>query len=410
MLSLHEIFVVLILLIASAFFSAAETAIFSLSPIERRRILQAHPKKGKIVQYLLERPRRTLITILIGNNLVNILGSAVVSLLAIRFFGKLGVGVAIALFTVLLIIFGEIIPKALAVRHNERISSGMAYALHFIAKILFPIREAVRWITDWTLSFLVREKVRETDRISDRELQSLIQIGAEEGVLDQDEAKRLSKLFELGERSVNEIMTPRTEMIAFDIQQSRDDLEFLLRNYHYTHIPVYQENLDNILGVIFAQEVMLYSERSIRQLLRDPYHVPETKRIDELLFEMRKTKVHCALCVDEYGGTAGLVTLEDILEEIFGEIYDEYAQEEKKVARTGKDECLVDGLILLKDFNEIMGTEFVSEGSETLGGFIFEQLGRIPKLKEAVKIGHFIFEVRELDKQRIAKIFAKKVV
>lgn len=403
-----EIIGLVLLLFGSAFFAAAETAIFSLSPIERRRIQTQYPRLGRIVLYLLERPRRTLIAILIGNNLVNILGSAMVSLIALRCLGNLGIGVAIAVFTVTLIIFGEIIPKAFAVRNNERISVAAALPLHYFAMLIAPVRVAVRSVTDWTLSLIVRGKVKETDKISDQELQSLIQIGAEEGILDEDESKRLSRLFELGERSVNEIMTPRTELVAFDIQESRDELETLLKQYHYTHIPVYHETLDNVLGVINAQEVMLYPEKSIRQLLSPPHHVPETKRIDELLFEMRKMKISCALCVDEYGGTAGLVTLEDVLEEIFGEIYDEYDREEKPLVKLAKDEYLVDGMILLKDFNEFTGTDFASEVSETLGGFILEKLGRIPKHKETVKLGSFFFEIRELDKQRIAKIHARR--
>jgi len=408
MISVHFVLMLILIFLASAYFSSSETAIFSLSPIERRRVGQQYPRAGKWVLYLLERPRRTLIAILIGNNLVNVFGSAMVSIVAIHCFGEMGVGIAIPAFTVLLIIFGEIIPKAVAVRNNEFVSIVTAFPLHVFAMLIMPLRSFVRFITDRTLSLIIREKVKETDRLSDQELQSLVQIGAEEGILDQDEAKRLSRLFELGERSVNEIMTPRTELVAFDIQESREELETLLKQYHYTHIPVYQDTLDNILGVINAQEVMLYPEKSIRQLLTPPFHVPETKRIDELLFEMRKTKVYSALCVDEYGGTAGLVTMEDILEEIFGEIYDEYDEEEKILIRVAKDEYLVEGMILLKNFNETAGTDFSSEDSETLGGFILEKLGRIPKLKETVKIGNYIFEIRELEKQRIAKIHARK--
>jgi len=408
MISVHFVLMLILIFLGSAFFSSSETAIFSLSPIERRRVGQQYPRAGKWVLYLLERPRRTLIAILIGNNLVNVFGSAMVSIVAIHCFGEMGVGIAIPAFTVLLIIFGEIIPKAVAVRNNEFVSIVTAFPLHVFAMLVLPLRSFVRFITDRTLSLIIREKVKETDRLSDQELQSLVQIGAEEGILDQDEAKRLSRLFELGERSVNEIMTPRTELVAFDIQESREELETLLKQYHYTHIPVYQDTLDNILGVINAQEVMLYPEKSIRQLLTPPFHVPETKRIDELLFEMRKTKVYSALCVDEYGGTAGLVTMEDILEEIFGEIYDEYDEEEKVLIRVAKDEYLVEGMILLKYFNETAGTDFSSENSETLGGFILEKLGRIPRLKETVKIGNYIFEIRELEKQRIAKIHARK--
>ncbi len=402
---------VFFLLVCGAFFAASETALFSLSPIQKRRLQEKHPKTGRIVNFLLEHPRRTLIAILIGNNLAHILATAIVSITTIHWLGERGVGVAIALFTTLLIMFGEIIPKTVAVRNNETVGMVTAMPLNYFAMAIMPVRLLVRWITDWTLSLIIREKLTQSDKISEKELQALIEIGQDEGVLDKREGERLARLFELEERSVKEIMTPRTDLVAFDIQENREELTRVLQRYHYTYMPVYQDNLDNILGVISTQELMLNPEKSIRQLLKPPYYIPETKRIDELLFEMKKNKIYFALCVDEYGGTAGLVTLEDILEEVFGEIYDEYARQDNPTAvKVGKDEFLLDGKISLKDFSDLLGVDIFSEASETVSGFILEKLGRIPKIKETVKVNNLLFEIREVDRQRIAKIHVRKLI
>ncbi len=401
---------VIFLLLATAFFAASETALFSLSAIERRRLDARHPKVSKLVNYLLENPRRTLIALLIGNNFVHILASAMVSLMAIRLLGQSGVGIAIALFTVLLVVAGEIIPKTVAVRNNEALSVLTAYPLHYFAKAIMPLRRLVRAVTDWTLSLLIHEKIGPADKISEKELQALIQIVQEEGILDQAEGERLERLFQLEGRSVKEIMTPRTELIAFDINEDRGELARMVQKYHYTYMPVYSEGMDHILGMISTQELMLYPEKNIQELLRPPYYIPETKRIDEILLEMKKTKVHFAICVDEYGGTAGLVTLEDILEEIFGEIYDEYAKKETLFGKVGRDEFIVDGKIPIQKFNELLNVEISSEVSETLGGYVLERLGRIPKLKETFRLENFYFEIREVDRQRISKVFVRRVV
>lgn len=405
----HTIIVIL-LLFAAAFFAAAETALFSLSAIERRRLDARYARASKIIHYLLERPRRTLIALLIGNNLVHILSSAIVSVMAIHLLGERGVGVGIAFFTVILVVAGEILPKTFAVRNNEIVSMLTAYPLHYFAKAIMPLRRLVRGVTDWTLALLIHEKIGPADKISDKEIQALIQIVQEEGVLEATEGERLERLFRLEGRSVKEIMTPRTELIAFDINEDRGELARMVRKYHYTYMPVFREDLDHVVGMISTQELMLCPEKSVTELLRPPYHIPETKRIDELLLEMKKTKIHFAICVDEYGGTAGLVTLEDILEEIFGEIYDEYAKKETFFTKLGRDEFIVDGKIPIQKFNELLNGEISSEASETLGGYILEKLGRIPKLKETFRLDNWYFEIREVDRQRIAKVFVRRVL
>jgi CBS domain containing-hemolysin-like protein len=274
---------------------------------------------------------------------------------------------------------------------------------------MYPARILVRKITDATLSLLVRDAAARGDHLSEKELQVLIQIGQEEGILEKAEGKRLDRLFELGDRSVKEIMTPRTDLIAFDIRGKRDALHHLLENYHYTYLPVFRDSPDQILGVISVQEVMLNPDRAVAEFLRPPYYVPETKKIDELLFEMRKDKVPFAICVDEFGGTSGLVTHEDIVEEIFGEIYDEHSKEERLIKKLGRDEFLINGRVSLKDLNEAVGAHFRSPSSETLNGFILEKLGRIPKPKETLRLGDFLFEVKEMEKRRIKKVALKRL-
>jgi CBS domain containing-hemolysin-like protein len=408
MIYIPELMACFALVVSAAFFAAAETALFSLSTIERKRIQSRHLFLSRYVDFLLDHPRRTLIAILIGNNLVHILASAIASVLAIRILGDQGVAFVIAAFTMFLVFFGEILPKTFAVRSNEWTGVLTALPLHYFAKAVMPLRQMVRAVTDSALALLVREARGETDKMSDKQFRALIQIGQEEGVLEDAEARRLARLFQFEERSIREIMTPRTELIAFDIQEPREAFQRLLETYHYSYMPVYRETLDHILGVISTQEIMLHPEKSVEELLKPPYYVPETKRIDDLLFEMKQSGMRFALCVDEYGGTAGLVTLEDILEEIFGEIYDEYAKEETVLVKVGRDEFLVDGKISLAQFNEALRVHLASEVSETLAGYVMEKLGRIPKLKETIRTETLILEVRAIERQRIAKVFVKK--
>lgn len=398
---------VLIALFAlSAFFSSTETALFSLSQIERRRLSQQHPRIGKVVERLLSEPRRTLITILISNNLVNVAAASVVTLLAISQLGEEGVGVTIALFSLVLIVFGEITPKVFAARNDIFFSLICAVPLDIIARIFLPLRVVFRTISNYVLSFIIKDKAK-TDLISEDELKALVRISEEEGALRKEEERMIRHLIDLGKRPVKQIMVPRPDLVAFDIQDGREKLVELIKKYHHTYIPVYEGSLDHMVGVIAVQEFMLDTKGRLKEIVHQPIFIPETKPIDEVLEEFRSTKKEFAICVDEYGGTAGLVTIEDILEEIFGEFYDEYAKTEPSVKQMDSGN-LVQAVISLHDLNEKLGLHLKSELSETLGGWILEKLGRIPKPHETFTFEDVEFEIAEVAKQRILRVLIRK--
>lgn len=388
------------LFVLSALFSASETALFSLSKIQRRRLGERLPFFAKWVNYHLEHPRRILITILIGNLLVNIIATSLVTLIVLRYFGARYLSPAMVVFTVLLVLAAEIIPKTFAVRKNESVALYAALPLQVFAVLIYPLRRIVRRVTDRVLDFVVHDKREHHDEISEEELKTLLKIGEEEGVLDRQERYMLQKIFDLGERPVRDIMTPRIDLAALNKDDPRQKQLQVVQEFHFTHFPVYQHSLDNILGVLSVQEFVLNPDTPIQDHLKQPLFVPELKRIDDLLAEFRAQNQSFALCVDEYGGTAGVVTLEDILEEIFGEFYDEYAKVENPIRPLGHGEYIVEAKTPLADFNEHFSTHLKSEEASTLGGFVLEKLGRVPEKGQQLNTPECEIRIHDVIRQR----------
>ncbi len=396
------------LFVASAFFSATETALFSLSKMEKRRLAERAPRLVHWILHHLEHPRRTLITILIGNLLANTLSAAIVTLLALHYFGPKAVGIFILIYTVVLIVFCEILPKVIAVRKNEQLSLAFAFPLQIFAIVIFPLRYLTRLLTDRLLSFIIHEKKEHPDMISEEELKTLVKIGEEEGVLDRQERYMIQKIFDLGERPVRAIMTPRIDMIGLDIQDASSQHIEILKRYHFSQLPVFEGSMDHILGVISVQDYMLSPDRNLKLLLRQPLFVPDTKRIDDLLEEFRKKHQGISICVDEFGGTAGIVTLEDILEEIFGEYYDEYAKVENPIRPVGQGEFLAEAKVGLQQFNEFFATELKAGEATTLGGYILEKLGEVPEKGKTLETDELVIRIHDVIRQRILSVIVKR--
>lgn len=395
--------ILLVLFLLSAFFSASETAIFSLSKMERRRLQQAHPVLARAVFKHLDHPRQSLIAVLIGNLAVNTLAAAIVSVLVLHYLGPGMLGIAIVLFSFLTIFFAEILPKTVAVRKNERIALICAIPLQAVSFLLGPFRLLVRWITDVIMHFLIPEKKEHSDEISEEELKTLVKIGEEEGVLDRQERRMIQKLLDLGERAVKDIMTPRTALAALDVEEPREKHLEIIRKFHFSHFPVYQGTLDNLLGVVPVQEYVLEEKIPVAQLVKEPLFIPEFKRIDDLLSEFRAKNQGFAVCVDEYGGTAGIVTIEDIFEEIFGEFYDEYAKPENPVRTLGHHEFLVDAKIPLAEFNEHFGFALESEETTTLAGFILEKIGEVPEKGKVLDLPECQIRIHDVIRKRLIR-------
>lgn len=396
-----------ILFLLAAFFAGTETALFSLSRMERRRVLERHPRLGKLVDDLLTHPRRAIVTLLIGNNTVHIAAAAIATILALEFFGPTGVGIAVTCFTLFLIFFGEFLPKIFAVRNNEWLAPLTAPLLEIFAGIFLPPRRIIQWVSDWILGFLIPGTKESPQLISAQELKVLVKIGEEEGILDRDERRMIQKLFELGERPVRSIMTPRTDLVALRLGDPWEKQVGVMRNSHFSHFPVYQESLDQITGMVLTQEVILSGEHEFEKFVKPVVYVPDLKRIDELLRDFQKTEDRFAVCVDEFGGTAGVVTLEDILEEIFGEFYDEYACPEQPIRDGGTGEYLVEAKISLAQFNEFFHSRLRSKETETLSGFILEKLGRVPRKNDVLELPNFHFRIHDMARQRIVKVMVR---
>lgn len=404
-----HLIILAVLFLFSFFFSASETALFSLSKLDKRKIKEQYPHLSKWIFVHLQAPRKILGTILIGNLAVNSLATATVTLVALKLFGRAQLGIIMTALTIFLIVFCEMFPKILAVRLRIKIALGVSLPLQFFVVLLAPFRILMRFATDSILSLLVHEKIEHSDMISEKELKVLVKIGEEEGVLGGQERHMIQKLLELGERPVRDIMTPRTDLIGLDIEALSEKHEELIRKYHFSRLPVYQGSIDHILGIVESQNYLLQESISgIKQVMLEPLFIPESKRIDDLLETFKIKNESFAVCVDEFGGTAGVVTQEDILEEIFGEFYNEYAKVENPIRRLGEDVYLVEGKINLSEFNNFFSSSLAAEEVTTLGGYLFEKMGVVPAKGAKFTTEHFDFVVQDMVRQRIHQVMVRR--
>ncbi|MEA3560249.1 MAG: hemolysin family protein [Candidatus Omnitrophota bacterium] len=396
-------------LVLSAFFSSSETALFSLNKLQVRKINITSPGSGKVISRLLDFPRRTLITILIGNMAVNIGLTSIIAFLFIQVLGDKGIGPAIGLVTFLLLIFGEVTPKLLAIKNPEKFSSFSARPLEIFARIIFPVRKLLGIISDSILSIFIKDVELKKAFVTQKELKNLVSISQEEGVLEKEERDMIESLLEFGEREVKEIMVPRTDIVACQISVSWDMLVNLMKDSHHTRIPIYEGSLDNIIGVILTKDFMLSPHRDIKKFIRPVAVIPESKKIDDLLIELRAKNLTLAVVIDEYGGTAGLVTREDILEEIVGEIYDEYDKVEQPVEYPDEQTAVVSGKLSIKDINEELRLHLPLDKGETLSGLLLSLFGHIPLAGEKLRYQGLQFKIENVKKRRIDKVAILKL-
>ncbi|MEA3328252.1 MAG: hemolysin family protein [Candidatus Omnitrophota bacterium] len=404
-----QLVLLVIFLALSAFFSSSEAALFSLNKLHVRKISISSPGKGKVISHLLDFPRRTLITILIGNMVVNIGFASTATFLLMRLLGNKGVGVAIAVVTFLLLVFGEVTPKLLAIKNPEKFSSFCAKPLEVFARIIFPVRKVLGAISDSILSLFIKDIELKKPFVTQKELKNLVSISQEQGVLEREEKDMIESLLEFGEREVQEIMVPRTDIVACDIGASWDTLANLMKDSLHTRIPIYQGSLDNIIGIILTKDFMLSPHRDLKKFVRPVAIIPESKKIDDLLIELRAKKLTLAAVIDEYGGTAGLVTKEDILEEIVGEIYDEYDKVEKPIEHLDQQTVMVSGKLSIKDVNEELRLHLPLDRGETLSGLLLSLFGHIPLTGEKLNYRDLQFKIEDVKKRRINKVTILKL-
>ncbi|MCL6582064.1 MAG: CNNM domain-containing protein [bacterium] len=398
------------LLILSAFFSGSEAAMMSLNRLRIAYLAKRRQsKKAQLIDQLLEQKKGMLSTILVGNNFANVAASSVATALAIALWGRSGILYATIIITLILLIFCEITPKIYASRFPEKIASVVVHPIAWCMSLLRPAVSAVNLLSDLLLKLVVPSgEGRKMPLISEEEILAAISMGEEEGVVEKEEGKMLMSIFELASISVKEIMIPRTEMICIEEKASYNEVVRLIEQSGRSRIPVYRESIDNIVGTIYSRDLISFQGSpksfSLAKIMHPPFFIPESKKALSLLAEFKERKMHLALVVDEYGGIEGLVTLEDVLEEIVGDILDEYDRKREWIKYLPDGKILVDGHASIREINRSLNTNIPHEEFQTLSGLILDQLGHIPAKGESVSYGGYLLTVSSMRRQRISKV------
>jgi len=401
------------LLVLSAIFSSAETAFLSTNKIRLRNLQEDGDKKADLVLDLLENQNRLISTLLVGNNIVNISSSALATKMATDYFGDAGVGIATGIMTLLVLVFGEVVPKNLAAAHAEGWAMFIAPFMKVMSVILTPVVVLLTKLSDTVVRFSKKNK-EEDQTITEDEFKILVNVGQEEGVFDESETEMINSIMEFDETYVKAIMVPRIDIVAVDVEDSINEVLRLIIDGGHSRIPAYEDSIDNIVGILYAKDIFEhldadFNELKVKALIRDAYYIPETKKVSDLLNELRLKKVHMAIILDEYGGTNGLVTIEDLIEEIIGDIQDEYDVEEDLIVMHSDNQLVADARAPIGDVEEAFDVELdeeILEDSEadTIGGLAFEHLGGIPEVDDEVTVGRFLIRIVNVSGRRITKV------
>lgn len=407
---------VVVCLVLSAFFSSSETALTTVNLIRIRNLADNGDKAAAWVLKARRDQSKMLGAILIGNNVVNLSASSMLTVLVTDVFGSQAVGAATGVLTLLVLLFGEITPKTIATLEAEKNALRFARVICLLMTILTPVIFVVNLLSGGVLRLLGVDPNKPTDSITEDELRTIVEVGHEKGVIESEEKEMINNVFDLGDSVARDIMVPRIDMSFVDVEASYEELMEIFRRDHYTRLPVYEDNTDNVIGIINMKDLILLEDRaafSVRDYLRQPLFTFESKKLSELMIEMRKTSNNIVIVLDEYGATAGLITLEDILEEIVGDIRDEFdADEEDELKEISKGEYLADGSMNLDDINDRLGLELASEDFDSLGGFMIDRLEHLPAEGEEVDTEEVRLVVEKVNKNRIDKvhIYVKKTV
>lgn len=403
-----QILIVIGLLALSAFFSSSETAMMAVNKIRVRNLADAGLSSAQTLMKVLDNQPKMLSAILIGNNIVNISASSLATILVTRAFGDMYVGVGTGILTLLVLIFGEITPKTSATLYSETMALRFAKPISMIMQVLTPVIFIVDKLSQGVLRLLHVDPNKKQDAITEDELRTIVEVSHEEGVIESDEKKMIYNVFDFGDSVAKDIMVPRIDMTFIDVDATFSEVIEVFREVKYTRYPVYEETTDNVIGIINIKDLLLTENQKkfcIRDYLREPLYTYEFKKTAELMVELRKTQNNIAIVLDEYGATAGLITLEDMLEEIVGEIRDEYDEDEEDlIRRIGPREYVVEAAMKLDDLNDQLGLDLESEDYDSIGGFIIGLLDHLPEEGEEVTHKTLRFVVDKVDRNRIDKI------
>jgi len=403
-----QIISLVILLGISAFFSASETALMTLSKIRLRHMVDSQIYGAALINKLLKNPSKLLGAILVGNNVANIGASALATSLAIKYLGDSGVGIATAVMTILVLIFAEITPKSLATQNSEKIALKVARPLSMLTFVLNPLIVVLIYITNTIVKIFGGEIDKQKPFITEEELKTMVNVSHEEGVLEGEEKQMIYNVFDFGDSKAKDVMTPRTDMIVANKNATYNELIQIFKDEQFSRLPIYEDTVDNIIGVLYIKDLIFYEDGkdkfNIEKHMRIPYFTYEFKSTVDLFADMRLKRVPIAILLDEYGGTSGIVTIEDLVEEIVGDIDDEYDDNTDKIEVIKEDEFIVDGDTKISMVNEMIGLNIESEDFDSIGGFVTGIHGRLPKTGETINYNDTKFIILNTSKNRIIKM------
>lgn len=407
-----QLITVIILLCLSAFFSSSETALTTVNQIRMRTLADNGDKRAARVLRVTGNPGKMLSAILIGNNIVNLSASSISTSLAIHLFGNTGAGIATGILTFLILIFGEVTPKTMATIKADSMSLTAAAPIGFLMKILTPVIFIINKLS-LGLMFLLHVNIKDAQKkMTEEELRTIVDVSQENGVIEHEERDMIHNLFDFGDAEAKEIMVPRIDMTFVQADATYQEVLDIFRQDMFTRLPVYEDSTDNVIGIINMKDFLLQNdtpEFSVRNLLREPYFTYEHKNTADLFLEMRKSSISLAIVLDEYGVTAGLITLEDLLEEIVGEIRDEYdADEEDDITRISDREFYVLGSANLNDVSEALSLHFTSDDYDTIGGYCLGLLDHLPEKNEIILTdNNILLRIDRMEKNRIERIYIR---
>lgn len=399
----------LVLLLLSAFFSSAETSMTTVNKIRIKALADEGNKRALTLLKILEDSGKMLSAILIGNNIVNISMSSLATTLAIRFFGNTAVGIVTGVLTLMVLIFGEITPKTMATLYAEKLALGYSPIIWPLMRMMTPVIFLIDQLSLLFLRLLRIDPKAGSAAMTEQELRTYVDVGHEEGVIKSEERQMIYNVFDFGDAQARDIMVPRVDMVSVNLEDSYDDIAAVFKNEKFTRLPVYENDRDNIVGIINIKDFLFFEDREhfhASSIMYEPYFTYEYKKTAELMVEMREKSISLTIVLDEYGAAIGMITLEDLLEELVGEIRDEYDEDEEDLIQTlGDREYLIEGSMKLDDINDALNLNLESEDYDSLGGYIIEKLDHLPVTGEAVRTENgLVLKVEEMDKNRIDKV------
>jgi len=401
--------ILFLLLVLSAFFSSSETALTTVNKLRIRSLADDDIRGAKTVSKLIENPSQMLSAILIGNNVANITASAMATTLAAKYFGNQWIALVTGILTLLILIFCEITPKSMSTIYAERFALWVAGPIYFLTKLLTPIIYILNKLCNGILIILRMDPKAKLPNMTENELRTILDYSHEEGVIESEERRMITNVVDFGDSLAKDVMVPRIDMAFANIEFNYKELVEAFAKDKYTRLPVYSETRDNVIGIVNLKDVFFYNGNTktfnISDIIREPYFTYEYKKTSELLIEMRRDSISLAIVLDEYGATVGLITIEDLLEEIVGEIRDEYDDdEEDKIKALSENEFIVDGYTKLDEINEAIGLELESDDYDSIAGHIIYLLDHLPDEGESVIDHNVVFTVASTDKNRVDKV------